>query len=131
MKAVTIAAFNCPLNASEVPAPTPGDGEVLVDVDLSSINGLDAMIAAGYIEGMMPYEMPITLGRDFSGTVTALGAVPNPQMLSELAGAFAQGSLRVPIGTTYDIDQVTQAMTEFGSGSLGKISIAVRQGGTS
>src|ERR1700730_17588997 len=73
MKAVTIAAFNDKLNASEVTAPTPTDGEVLVDVEFSSVNGMDAMTWSGYIEGMMPYEMPITLGRDFSGTVAALG----------------------------------------------------------
>jgi NADPH:quinone reductase-like Zn-dependent oxidoreductase len=47
---------------------------VLVDVEFASVNGMDAMTWAGMIEGMMPYELPITLGRDFSGTVSALGA---------------------------------------------------------
>jgi NADPH:quinone reductase len=73
MKAVAITEFNATLDATEVTAPTPSDGEVLIDVAFSSINGMDAMTWAGHIEGMMPYEMPITLGRDFSGTVAALG----------------------------------------------------------
>jgi NADPH:quinone reductase len=314
MRAVYISEFNAQLAANDVAAPVPGDGEVLVDVAFSSINGMDAMTWAGYIEGMMPYEMPITLGRDFSGTVAALGggvtgfevgeavfgllmnmplhngtfseqtvvpargvakqpngidaqaagalalagtaaktgidalapqagdtvlicgatggvgtiavqlakstgatviataatsdeaafvrdlgadkavdyrkdlvkevkalhpngvdavlhaagdgvaladrlrpggrfastlgvgpdqlgdrdvaatvvmAVPNPQLLGELAGAVADGSLRVPISATYSLDHVAQALKDFGSGSLGKISVAVRQGGTS
>jgi NADPH:quinone reductase-like Zn-dependent oxidoreductase len=313
MKAVAIAAFKAKLEVTEVTVPTPADGEVLVDVEFSSINGMDAMTWAGYIEGMMPYEMPITLGRDFSGTVVALGAgvtgfdvgeavfgllmnmplhggtfseqtvvpawgvakqpngigaqaagalalagtaaktgidalapqagdtvlicgatggvgaiavqlaksagatviataatsdeaafvrglgadkaidyrkdlikdvkalhpngvdavlhaagdgialadllrpggrfastlgvgpdqlgdrdvaatvvmaVPNPQLLGELAGAVADGSLRVPISATYSLDHIAQALKDFGSGSLGKISVAVRQGGT-
>lgn len=313
MKAVAIAAFNAKLDVTEVSAPTPADGELLIDVEFSSINGMDAMTWAGHIEGMMPYEFPITLGRDFSGTVAALGAgvtgfqvgeavfgllmnmplhdgtfseqavvpvwgvakqpngidaqaagalalagtaaktgvdalapqagdtvlicgatggvgaiavqlakstgatviataatsdeaafvrdlgadnavdyskdlvkqvkalhpngvdavlhaagdgialadllrpggrfastlgvgpdqlgdrdvvatvvmaVPNPQVLSELAGAVADRSLRVPISTTYSLEHVAQAFKDFGSGSLGKISVAVRQGGT-
>jgi NADPH:quinone reductase len=313
MKAVAITEFNATLDATEVTAPTPSDGEVLIDVAFSSINGMDAMTWAGHIEGMMPYEMPITLGRDFSGTVAALGpgvtdfrvgdavfgllmdmplhagtfaeqtvvpaggiakqpngidaaaagalglagtaakmgidalvpragdtlviwgatggvgaiaiqlaksagatviasaatseeaafvrdlgadetvdyrkdvveeikvshpngvdailhaagdgialadlvrpggrfastlgvgsdqlgdrdiaatvvmAVPNPQLLRELAGDVADGSLRVPISTTYSLDHVAQALKDFGSGPLGKLSVAVRQGGT-
>ena len=69
MKAVAITEFNAALDATEVTVPTPSDGEVLIDVEFSSINGMDAMTWAGHIEGMMPYELPITLGRDFSGTV--------------------------------------------------------------
>jgi NADPH:quinone reductase-like Zn-dependent oxidoreductase len=34
---------------------------------------MDVMTWAGMIQGMMPYELPITLGRDFAGTVAALG----------------------------------------------------------
>jgi NADPH:quinone reductase-like Zn-dependent oxidoreductase len=74
MKAVAISEFNAELSATETAAPTPADGELLIDVEFSSINGMDAMTWAGYIEGMMPYEMPITLGRDFLGTVVGLGA---------------------------------------------------------
>jgi len=73
MRAVTIAAFNAELAVQDVEAVRPGSGEVLVDVQSSSINGMDAMTWVGLIKGMMPYELPITLGHDFSGTVAALG----------------------------------------------------------
>ena len=74
MKAVAIQGFNTDPVLMDVPPPRPGEGEVLVDVQFASINGMDAMTWAGVIEGMMPYVLPITLGRDFSGTVAAVGA---------------------------------------------------------
>ena len=54
-------------------------------------------------------------------------AVPNPQLLGELADCGRDGSLRVPISATYGLDHVAHAFKDFGSGSLGKISVAVRQ----
>jgi NADPH:quinone reductase-like Zn-dependent oxidoreductase len=107
MKTISIAEFNADPIARDVPTPVPADGEVLVDVEFASVNGMDAMTWAGYIEGMMPYELPITLGRDFSGTVSALGAgveglaVGDPVfgMLMSMplhAGTFAE-SITVPI----------------------------------
>lgn len=53
--------------------PQAAEGEVLVDVEYSSINGMDVMTWNGMVQHMMPFEMPITLGRDFSGTVAGLG----------------------------------------------------------
>jgi NADPH:quinone reductase-like Zn-dependent oxidoreductase len=74
MKAIAINAFNAAPGLVDVPDPQPGDGEVLVNVEYASLNGMDLMTWLGYIQGAMPYEFPITLGRDFSGTVAALGA---------------------------------------------------------
>ena len=68
MKAVSISEFNADPIARDVATPVPADGE------FASINGMDAMTWAGMIEGVMPYELPITLGRDVSGVVAALGA---------------------------------------------------------
>ena len=71
---------------------------------------------------------PDQLGdRDVAATVVL--AVANPQLLGELADTV-DGSVRVPISATYGLDHVAPAFKDFGSGSLGKISVAVRQGGT-
>jgi NADPH2:quinone reductase len=74
VKAIAINAFKDAPAFLEIPDPQPGEGEVLVDVEFASVNGMDLMTWFGYVEGMMPYEFPITLGRDFSGTVAALGS---------------------------------------------------------
>jgi NADPH:quinone reductase-like Zn-dependent oxidoreductase len=57
----------------ELPDPTPGPGELLVRVAASSVNGFDAAVAAGYLQGMMEHRFPVVLGKDFAGTVEALG----------------------------------------------------------
>jgi len=74
MKALAITEFNAAPGFHEVADPKPGDGEVLVNVEYASINGMDLMTWLGWIQGAMPYTFPITLGRDFSGTVASVGA---------------------------------------------------------
>ncbi|WP_329106068.1 zinc-binding dehydrogenase [Micromonospora sp. NBC_01699] len=48
-------------------------GEVLVRVESSSLNGFDTAVAAGYLAGMMEHRFPVVLGKDFAGTVEAIG----------------------------------------------------------
>jgi NADPH:quinone reductase-like Zn-dependent oxidoreductase len=58
----------------DLPAPEPGEGQVVVDVEWSSVNGMDIMTAFGMAPQVMPVTYPIVVGRDFSGTVAAVGA---------------------------------------------------------
>jgi NADPH2:quinone reductase len=107
MKAIAISAFKQTPDFLEIPAPQPGEGEVIVDVEFASVNGMDLMTWQGFVEGMMPYEFPITLGRDFSGTVSALGAGVDSYKIGDSVfgmymampihvGAFAP-QIRVPV----------------------------------
>ena len=73
MKAIAIDKFNTDPLLHDLPTPTPAEGEVVVDVATSSINGMDVMIWKGMIQGQMPFELPITLGQDLAGTVVAVG----------------------------------------------------------
>lgn len=57
----------------ELPDPSPGPGEVLVRVVGSSVNGFDIAVASGGLEGLMEHRYPVVLGKDFAGTVEALG----------------------------------------------------------
>jgi len=58
------------------PIPQPQDDEVLVRIKAASINPIDARMRAGYGRVIFSKKanLPITLGRDFSGTIEALGA---------------------------------------------------------
>lgn len=73
MKAVVTAEQGAKPEVVEVPTPQPAAGEVLVKVQASSINGFDLSVAAGYVVGMMEHRFPVVLGKDFAGTVEALG----------------------------------------------------------
>src|SRR5918992_951786 len=73
MRAITIDHDGAPTLRSDVPSPTAAAGEVLVRVRASSVNPIDGAIAAGMLKGMVEHAYPITLGRDFAGTVEAVG----------------------------------------------------------
>src|SRR3954462_9116987 len=73
MKAFAITARDASPAVQELPQPQPGPGEVLVAVEAASVNGFDLSVAAGYVWDMLPHEFPVVLGRDFVGTVSAVG----------------------------------------------------------
>src|SRR5215207_2629657 len=74
MKAIATTEHGAQPQLAEVATPQPGPGEVLVKVQASSVNGFDTSVAAGYLAGMMEHRYPVVLGKDFAGTVEAVGA---------------------------------------------------------
>lgn len=72
MRAAIMTAYNTPLVVHEVPAPTPGPGEVLVRVMASGVNPLDTKIRRGEAAHakMAP---PAILGIEMAGVVEAVG----------------------------------------------------------
>ncbi|MEU7871811.1 NADP-dependent oxidoreductase [Dactylosporangium sp. NPDC049140] len=73
MRAVVLAEQGAQPALTEVPAPIPGAGEVLVKVQVSSVNGFDLSVAAGHLAAMMEHRYPVVLGKDFAGIVEAVG----------------------------------------------------------
>ena len=72
MKAVFIEKFGGPevLQYGDMPDPVAGPGEVVVDVVAASVNAADWKVRAGEYSQA---NFPLILGRDFSGTVAAMG----------------------------------------------------------
>ncbi|GAA1075764.1 NADP-dependent oxidoreductase [Tsukamurella strandjordii] len=62
------------LEAADVPAPSVGPRDVLIDVRAASINPLDTMIRNGEFKQLLKYKRPFVLGHDLSGVVTEVGA---------------------------------------------------------
>jgi NADPH:quinone reductase-like Zn-dependent oxidoreductase len=73
MKAIATTDFGAPVTLVEIPAPEPGEGEILVRIASSSINGFDLSVASGRLKGMMEHRFPVVLGKDFAGTVETVG----------------------------------------------------------
>ena len=74
MRAFAMTGFEEQPKIIEVPRPEAGPGEVLVRVRASSLNGFDFAVAGGMLRGMMEYQFPIVLGKDFAGEVAAIGS---------------------------------------------------------
>jgi NADPH:quinone reductase len=72
MKAVRIHAPGGPevMRYEDVPQPAPRAGEALVKIDAAGLNYIDVY----YRTGLYKTEMPLTLGLEAAGTVTAVGA---------------------------------------------------------
>jgi NADPH:quinone reductase-like Zn-dependent oxidoreductase len=73
MRAVTLNSVPETPALAELPALRPEAGEVLVKVAGSSVNGFDLSVAAGYVRQMMEHRFPLVVGKDFAGTIEALG----------------------------------------------------------
>ena len=75
MKAFTVARYGPDaLRLSDVPVPTVGPRDVLVDVRAASINPLDTLVRTGEFKQLLKYKPPFVLGHDVAGVVTAVGA---------------------------------------------------------
>lgn len=73
MRALVLQDIGTPPLVADIPQPQPGSGEVLVHVEAASVNGFGLSVAAGHLQGMMAYEFPVVLGKDFAGEVSAVG----------------------------------------------------------
>ena len=118
MKAVRIHRFGEAdvVEVEEIEKPEPGDGEVLVCVQAASVNPVDYKIRRGQYPAVSKEMLPITQGRDFAGTVEALGGgveglregmavygllPPDRGAFADFVAAKARGTAPVPRGLDY------------------------------
>lgn len=75
MKAAQISEYGHAdvVHVNEVDKPTPGSGQVLVEVQAASLNPFDTMVREGYLQEMIPLKLPVTLGGDIAGVVREVG----------------------------------------------------------
>ncbi|TJZ76172.1 NADP-dependent oxidoreductase [Chitiniphilus eburneus] len=76
MRAVRIHQYGSRevLRLEEAPMPSLEDGDVLVKVVAAGVNPVDWKIREGHLKEMLPHALPLTLGWDVSGVVSAVGA---------------------------------------------------------
>lgn len=75
MKAFFIERYGQQTGAiGEVPEPTVGAHDVLIQVHAASVNPLDSKIRSGAFKPILPYTLPLVLGNDLAGIVLRVGA---------------------------------------------------------
>ncbi len=70
MQAIRLIEYGKPLQSVEVPDPAPGEGEIVVDVHRAGICHTDAH----YRAGSGKTALPVTVGHEIAGVVSAIGA---------------------------------------------------------
>jgi NADPH:quinone reductase len=90
VKAVVIHAPGGPeqLVMADVPEPSPGPGEVLVDVACAGCNWADTQIRTGIYPHARSY--PLVLGLEISGTVSKLGPGVSGVKIGDRVAAFLE-----------------------------------------
>ncbi|WP_263416686.1 NADP-dependent oxidoreductase [Terriglobus albidus] len=73
MKALRINDYGAPLHVDEVPVPTAGPGQVLVENNFTSMNGVDPGRGLGFLRQVFPLQFPWIPGGDVAGRVAAVG----------------------------------------------------------
>jgi NADPH2:quinone reductase len=70
---MTLQTFGEPdvLTMQDLPDPTPGNGELLIEVHASAMNPVDYKIRSGSFRGAV--ELPTILGYDFCGVIKQVG----------------------------------------------------------
>lgn len=87
----------------EVPTPVPGPGEILVSVRAAGVNQADIKVYGG-VWGTDPAKLPMPLGFEVSGVVTAIGpdvsayAVGDEVIAHPVRGGYATDVV-VPVST--------------------------------
>ncbi|WP_104061595.1 NADP-dependent oxidoreductase [Arthrobacter sp. 4R501] len=74
MRAFVVNKYKGPLQESNVPEPTVGEWDVLVQVQAAGLNMLDEKIRAGEFKQILPYRLPLIAGNDVAGTVIRAGS---------------------------------------------------------
>ena len=91
MKAAYIQQFGGPevLKYGDLPDPSAGPGQIVVDAFAASVNGADWKVRVGH-HGQQKF--PLVLGRDFSGVVSAVGqGVTDLRIGDEVFGVLEPG----------------------------------------
>lgn len=144
MRAFTLDGFGAaPALRDDLPEPRVGENQLLVHVRDSSVNPVDAFIAAGGLEEMAEHEFPVTLGRDFAGVVEQVGsgtsryqvggpgrfnimAQPTPGNLQRLGELPRDRRAPVPSRRSYRLEQAGEALQALPTAhTQGKLSLTV------
>ncbi|MBC9820665.1 NADP-dependent oxidoreductase [Terrabacter sp. MAHUQ-38] len=73
MRAVVVNEFHATPTVEEIEVPEPAEGEVRVRVHAAAVNGFDVGELHGFLTGWFEHRFPLVLGKDFAGTVDAVG----------------------------------------------------------
>jgi NADPH:quinone reductase len=97
-RAVRCVAYGAPalLEFHDIPDPTPGPGEVVIETLAAGLGYVDALFVAGTYQVKLP--LPFTPGSEIAGRVVAVGAgVPESRLGTRVMALAPRGALATRI----------------------------------
>lgn len=73
MRAFAVDCYGDQLKLHDLPEPVAGPGDVVVEIDASSVNPLDEKLRKGSLKTILNRKLPLVLGHDLAGTIIAVG----------------------------------------------------------
>ena len=74
MQALQLTSWKSPPELREAPDPEPGPGQVVVRIAAAGACHSDLHLMYDFDPGLLPFQLPFTLGHENAGTVEAIGA---------------------------------------------------------
>jgi NADPH2:quinone reductase len=89
MRALICTEYGDPpkLARREVPSPSPAEGELLLNIEAVGLGYFDNVLLSGRYQEKPP--LPLILGRECSGTVMAIGASVDPNLIGQRVAAIS------------------------------------------
>ncbi len=78
------------VEVEDVEQPLVGPDAVLVEVAAAGVNPVDWKIVSGGLQGAIPTHLPMILGWDVAGTVTAVGPAITDVAVGDRVAAYAR-----------------------------------------
>lgn len=127
MKAAQFSDYGGPevIIINEVPKPTLSGNQVLIEVHAAAINPFDYKLRRGYMKEMMPLQLPIILGGDFSGVVVG----ENREVFGQSYG-FGGGSGSIAEYLVANLDNIAdkpKSIRHIEAGSLPLVGVSAIQ----
>ena len=94
MSAYRLSGWGQPLELVQVPVPVPRGKEVLVEVQAVGLCHSDLFVMS-CDEGVLPYDLPLTLGHEVAGRVVGVGELSDPSLVGRdgvVHGVWSCGS---------------------------------------
>ena len=131
MKAVRIHEYGGHevLAYEDAPRPTPGPGEVLIQVHASSVNLFDCAVHAGYLHPFFNYTFPLIVGTDVSGVVEEAGEgvtdISQGDLVYTRAGVFRDGgNAEYALALASDVAAKPQSIDHVHSAAIPHVGLA-------
>jgi NADPH:quinone reductase-like Zn-dependent oxidoreductase len=130
MRAVTIERFGDPtgMAVTDVPVPTPGPGQLVIETEATGVGGVDAVIRRGMLAGY-GFTTGLIPGSEVAGTVTAVAPDVDTSWLGRRVWAFtgtSGGYAEQALAQVSDVDALPDELSSIDAVTSGAPAAATR-----